>query len=74
MPLVLYKRTADDGRERFDSHPLYDVLHSRPNPVQSSMAFWEAMVTALLLRGNAAHARRRQPDRRSGISTGSRHG
>jgi HK97 family phage portal protein len=52
MPLVLYKRT-DDGRERAVDHPLYDVLHTRPNPVQSVVAFWEAMVTALLLRGNA---------------------
>jgi HK97 family phage portal protein len=52
MPLVLYRRT-DDGRERYTDHPLYDVLHTRPNPVQSVVAFWEAMVTALLLRGNA---------------------
>jgi HK97 family phage portal protein len=52
MPLVLYKRT-DDGRERYLEHPLYDVLHTRPNPAQSVVAFWEAMVTALLLRGNA---------------------
>jgi HK97 family phage portal protein len=52
MPLVLYKR-SDDGRDRYTDHPLYDVLHTRPNPVQSVVAFWEAMVTALLLRGNA---------------------
>jgi HK97 family phage portal protein len=52
MPLILYKRT-DDGRDRYIDHPLYDVLHTRPNPVQSVVAFWEAMVTALLLRGNA---------------------
>jgi len=52
MPLVLYRRT-EDGRERATDHPLYDVLHTRPNPVQSVVAFWEAMVTALLLRGNA---------------------
>jgi HK97 family phage portal protein len=53
MPLVLYKRVGDDGRERFIEHPLYDVLRMRPNPVQSVVTFWEAMVTALLLRGNA---------------------
>jgi HK97 family phage portal protein len=52
LPLVLYRRT-DDGRERATDHPLYDVLHTRPNPVQNAMAFWEALVTALLLRGNA---------------------
>jgi HK97 family phage portal protein len=53
MPFVLYRRTADDGRARYLDHPLYGVLRERPNPAQSVMAFWEAMVTALLLRGNA---------------------
>ncbi len=52
MPLVLYRRVGD-SRERYPEHPLYDVLHTRPNPVQNVMAFWEATVTALLLRGNA---------------------
>jgi HK97 family phage portal protein len=52
LPLILYRRT-EDGRERALEHPLYDVLHTRPNPVQPVVAFWEAMVTALLLRGNA---------------------
>src|SRR5262249_19411975 len=41
------------GRERYIDHPLFDVLRLRPNPVQPVVAFWEAMVTALLLRGNA---------------------
>jgi hypothetical protein len=31
-PLVLYKRT-EDGRTRYVEHPLYGVLHDRPNPV-----------------------------------------
>jgi HK97 family phage portal protein len=51
MPLVLYRRT-DDGRERALEHPLYDVLHTRPNPVQPVVTFWESLVSALLLRGN----------------------
>jgi HK97 family phage portal protein len=52
MPLLLYRRVEEE-RERAVEHPLYDVLKVRPNPVQSVVAFWEAMVTALLLRGNA---------------------
>lgn len=52
MPLVLYRRVGE-GRDRAVDHALYDVLRVRPNPVQSVVAFWEAMVTALLLRGNA---------------------
>ena len=53
MPLILYRRLEDEARERAVEHPLYDVLRVRPNPVQPVVAFWEAMVTALLLRGNA---------------------
>ena len=52
MPLILYRR-VDEERERAVEHPLFDVLKIRPNPVQSVVVFWEAMVTALLLRGNA---------------------
>lgn len=52
MPLVLYKRVGE-SRERYTDHPLYSVLHDKPNPAQNVMAFWEAIVTALLLRGNA---------------------
>jgi HK97 family phage portal protein len=52
MPLLLYRR-VDEDRERAVDHPLYDVLKVRPNPVQSVVAFWEAIVTALLLRGNS---------------------
>src|SRR5262245_51305610 len=52
MPLLLYRRDGEE-RERAVEHPLYDVLRVRPNPTQSLVAFWEAMVTALLLRGNA---------------------
>src|SRR5262245_42739333 len=53
MPLIVYRRTADDSRERFTDHPLFDVLRLRPNPVQSVVSFWESMVVALLLRGNS---------------------
>jgi HK97 family phage portal protein len=52
MPLVLYKRDGDN-REKFESHPLFDVLRLRPNPAQSVTAFWEALVISLLLRGNS---------------------
>jgi phage portal protein BeeE len=50
MPLILYRRDDTEGRARAVEHPLYDVLRLRPNPVQPVVAFWEAMVTALLLR------------------------
>jgi HK97 family phage portal protein len=53
MPLLLYRRLPDDTRERAIEHPLYDVLRLRPNPQQSPHQFWDSMVVALLLRGNA---------------------
>jgi HK97 family phage portal protein len=63
MPLILYRRVGED-RERAVEHPLYDVLHTRPNPVQPVVAFWEAMITALLLRGNAYAMLTRDDDSR----------
>jgi HK97 family phage portal protein len=53
MPCLLYRKLPNGERERAVEHPLYDVLRTRPNPAQSVVAFWESMVTALLLRGNA---------------------
>src|SRR5262245_55773091 len=63
MPLILYRK-VDDERERAVEHPLFDVLRLRPNPVQSVVSFWEAMVTALLLRGNAFATLTRDDDGR----------
>ena len=53
LPLILYQRTADDGRERASDHPLYRVLHSQPNEQQTALEFREQMQAAVLLRGNA---------------------
>jgi HK97 family phage portal protein len=63
LPLLLYRR-VDDERERASEHPLFDVLKTRPNPVQSVVSFWEAMVTALLLRGNSFATLTRDDDGR----------
>lgn len=39
LPLVLYRRTANNGRERATNHPLYYLLHSRPNRNHTSYTF-----------------------------------
>lgn len=52
LPLRMYER-VDGGRRPADDHPLYDILHDEPNPWMTSCSFWESMVAALLLRGNA---------------------
>lgn len=53
LPLMLYKRTPDDGRERASEYPLYRVLHDQPNDIQTALEFRESMQATVLLRGNA---------------------
>jgi HK97 family phage portal protein len=52
VPLHLYRRTADGGRERADDQPLYTVLHDISNAIQSAFEFREYMVRCLDLWGN----------------------
>ncbi|WP_022960292.1 phage portal protein [Spongiibacter tropicus] len=51
IPVRLYERTPG-GRKLADSHPLYPLLHSRPNAQSTATTYWEAKVAAMLLRGN----------------------
>lgn len=53
IPLILYRRTGNGGRERATDHPLYSVLHDRANPWQTAFEFREMMQAHLELRGNA---------------------
>lgn len=53
LPLVLYRRNGDDGRDRAKDHPLYKVLHDTPNSTQTALEFREQMQAAVLLKGNA---------------------
>jgi HK97 family phage portal protein len=53
MPLIIYKRLPDGGKVRATDHPLYKVLHNKPNIYQTSMEFIEMMQGHLELRGNA---------------------
>src|SRR4051812_4977654 len=32
LPLMLYKRLPTGGKDRFETHPLYKLLHDAPNP------------------------------------------
>ena len=47
--LPLNNATGMKARE----HPLYRILYRQANPEMSSFSFWEAMMTHLLLWGNA---------------------
>lgn len=53
VPLIMYRRTAGDGRERATTHPLYFLLHDEPNPFQTSYEWREMTAGHCLLRGNA---------------------
>ncbi|MEL7937668.1 phage portal protein [Pseudomonas delhiensis] len=53
LPLGLYRRMPDGGRQADQNHPLYTVLAFSPNAEMGAVQFWEAMVASMLLRGNA---------------------
>lgn len=51
LPIKVYERT-DNGRRVAKEHPLYPILHSKPNSESTAVTFWESMIAAMLLRGN----------------------
>lgn len=51
MPLILY-RQLDDGKERAKDHPLYRILHTRPNRWQTPYEFKRMLAGHAVLRGN----------------------
>lgn len=53
LPLHIYKRTADGGKERAVGHPLYRVLRQRPNPRHSAAEFWSLVQADIESRGNS---------------------
>lgn len=52
MPLSVYERTPA-GKRVAEQHPLHMILHSQPNPDTTSSVMLEAMIAAMLARGNA---------------------
>ena len=53
LPLKVYRRRADGGKEEYSQHPLYQLLHLEPNPEMSSFQFRETAMLSLLLYGNS---------------------
>ncbi|RZJ01824.1 MAG: phage portal protein [Brevundimonas sp.] len=53
LPLGVYRTAADGTRTPAKDHPLYRVLHDSPNADQTALDFWEFMLAAVELRGNA---------------------
>jgi HK97 family phage portal protein len=53
LPIKLYRRGDNGDRTIASEHPLHGVLHRSPNEYQTPTEYWEWMVSAMLLTGNA---------------------
>ena len=53
LPLHLYYDDNNGVKEKAMDHSLYNLLLNEPNPEMTSFSFWEALMTHLLLWGNA---------------------
>lgn len=53
LPLNIYRRLGDGGREAARDHILYGLLHSQPNADMTAAVFRQVMLAHLLLWGNA---------------------
>lgn len=53
MPLNLYRRADNGGRDRATDHPLYTVLHDMANPTMTAYEAREALIASLMIAGNA---------------------
>ena len=52
LPLILYRKIPGGGKERLPDHPLYDLLHTAPNPETTSFHYRESGLVHSLLWGN----------------------
>lgn len=52
LPLHLYRRRDDRGKDRATDHPLYQILHAMPNPEMSAFELKEALTGHLATWGN----------------------
>jgi HK97 family phage portal protein len=53
LPLKLYRRLPGGGREPFEGHPMYRLLHDAWNPETTSYVARQMLMTHVLLHGNA---------------------
>ncbi len=53
MPLFTYRRLDEQGKEIVREHPVFNLLHRRPNPHMHAARFKQLMMVWKLLWGNA---------------------
>lgn len=56
LPLHLYRVDSEGRNSKATDHPLYRVLHDRPNIEMTAVEYWEAVVGCTLLWGNSYSA------------------
>jgi HK97 family phage portal protein len=66
LPLHLFEKLPDGGKEKVSSHPLYRLLHTQPNPWQTAQEFRDWM-TGMYLHYGASYAEIR-PGARGAVS------
>lgn len=52
LPLILYRRTPDGGKERATDHYLYNLMRNQPNPRHTAFEFRQMVQAHKDLRGN----------------------
>jgi HK97 family phage portal protein len=52
LPLSIYQGRGDGGRNELRDHPLYDLLHNAPNPLQTRVEWLEQQMLNMLIDGN----------------------
>ncbi|WP_156899513.1 phage portal protein [Pleomorphomonas koreensis] len=53
LPLITYRRGANNARSAATDHPLYALLHDSPSADYTAVEFWEFVLVCLGLWGNA---------------------
>lgn len=53
LPKHIMERLANGTRQRAENHPLYDLVHLQPNPLQTSIEFFSMMTAHVVMRNNA---------------------
>jgi HK97 family phage portal protein len=53
LPLFLYRRLGEGGKERAPERRQYRLVHDEPNPEMTAVSFREALTAHVLLWGNA---------------------
>ncbi|MBF4400470.1 phage portal protein, partial [Vibrio anguillarum] len=53
LPFGVYKKMPDGGRQSAKDLNVHDIIHTSPNEDMTAFQFWQAVVSSMLLWGNA---------------------